>query len=443
MSKSKKNKIIYDRATAINVVYENISPELKGKYTKDQILEILETEDNFQSQSDESFQNKEESPKEDYWETLVNDIVFDLNLRNLPVTREEVDEVLDAEIIYLTQIGAIEAPEPDEEIRDWWKSLDTSWKNIFKQNFDINHNPTVDEIKQILLLKAINCSGKRILSLEPLLRLTNLEVLDCSKTQVRSLEKISHLNYLTELNCSSTLIDDLLPLQNLQSLSFLNISNTIITNLEPLGMLSNLQSVNCDYTRVTNIDPILLVPNISYDGTIVNNKIIDTSIQDEFFEEAARLIVQHQHGSTSLIQRKLKLGYNRAGRIIDQVEGAGIIGPFEGSSAREVNVKDLGTLEKFFSSSLANFADFKRKEEIAHARNQNANITTDMPNSSTTPPKNDPTVTKQETHSQLDAEQSDYAASDSESTKTLPRWISIIMVGAIIIVSILLYQKCK
>ncbi len=54
------------------------------------------------------------------------------------------------------------------------------------------------------------------------------------------------------------------------------------------------------------------------------------------FEEAARLIVMHQQGSTSLIQRKLKLGYNRAGRIIDQLEAAGIVGPFEGSKARDV-----------------------------------------------------------------------------------------------------------
>src|SRR5690606_5731439 len=57
----------------------------------------------------------------------------------------------------------------------------------------------------------------------------------------------------------------------------------------------------------------------------------DLSDRDALFEEAARLIVMHQQGSTSLIQRKLKLGYNRAGRIIDQLEAAGIVGPFEGS----------------------------------------------------------------------------------------------------------------
>lgn len=65
---------------------------------------------------------------------------------------------------------------------------------------------------------------------------------------------------------------------------------------------------------------------------------------DALFEEAARLVVLHQQGSTSLIQRKLKLGYNRSGRIIDQLEAAGIVGPFEGSKAREVLVQDEESL---------------------------------------------------------------------------------------------------
>lgn len=68
------------------------------------------------------------------------------------------------------------------------------------------------------------------------------------------------------------------------------------------------------------------------------------------FEDAARLIVMHQQGSTSLIQRKLKLGYNRAGRIIDQLEAAGVVGPFEGSKAREVLLPDDYALEQFLNN---------------------------------------------------------------------------------------------
>jgi len=76
------------------------------------------------------------------------------------------------------------------------------------------------------------------------------------------------------------------------------------------------------------------------------SKDFDPAERDELFEDAARIIVQHQHGSTSLLQRKLKLGYNRAGRIIDQLEAAGIVGPFEGSKAREVRIKDELSLEQ-------------------------------------------------------------------------------------------------
>ena len=73
----------------------------------------------------------------------------------------------------------------------------------------------------------------------------------------------------------------------------------------------------------------------------------DPGERDELFEDAAYLIVASQQGSTSLLQRKLKLGYNRAGRIIDQLEAAGIVGPFEGSKAREVKIATEFALEQF------------------------------------------------------------------------------------------------
>ena len=73
----------------------------------------------------------------------------------------------------------------------------------------------------------------------------------------------------------------------------------------------------------------------------------DGEDKDALFDDAARILVQHQQGSASLLQRKMKIGYNRAGRIIDQMEEAGIIGPFEGSKARQVLISDLDTLEQF------------------------------------------------------------------------------------------------
>ncbi|MDC0955553.1 DNA translocase FtsK 4TM domain-containing protein [bacterium] len=73
---------------------------------------------------------------------------------------------------------------------------------------------------------------------------------------------------------------------------------------------------------------------------------IDISDRDKLFREAAEVIVIAQQGSASLLQRKLKLGYNRAGRLIDQLEAAGIVGPFEGSKARQVIITDLSALDR-------------------------------------------------------------------------------------------------
>ncbi|KAF2331423.1 MULTISPECIES: DNA translocase FtsK [Flavobacterium] len=80
------------------------------------------------------------------------------------------------------------------------------------------------------------------------------------------------------------------------------------------------------------------------------NLDIDISERDTLFREAAEIIVNAQQGSASLLQRKLKLGYNRAGRLIDQLEAAGIVGPFEGSKARSVNILDLNALDQFFNN---------------------------------------------------------------------------------------------
>ncbi|MBL8000808.1 MAG: DNA translocase FtsK 4TM domain-containing protein [Flavobacteriales bacterium] len=75
--------------------------------------------------------------------------------------------------------------------------------------------------------------------------------------------------------------------------------------------------------------------------------------RDSMFEEAARLVVQTQQGSTSLIQRKLKLGYNRAGRIVDQLEAAGVLGPFEGSKARRVMIPNEAALAAHLNTGVA------------------------------------------------------------------------------------------
>ncbi len=82
-------------------------------------------------------------------------------------------------------------------------------------------------------------------------------------------------------------------------------------------------------------------------GTSLDNNISD---RDQLFREAAEIIVTAQQGSASLLQRKLKLGYNRAGRLIDQLEAAGIVGHFEGSKARQVLVTDLVALDQLLEN---------------------------------------------------------------------------------------------
>jgi S-DNA-T family DNA segregation ATPase FtsK/SpoIIIE len=99
-------------------------------------------------------------------------------------------------------------------------------------------------------------------------------------------------------------------------------------------------------------DAHLLPEYVSDEGTSTKeNNIAD---RDALFKEAAEVVVNAQQGSASLLQRKLKLGYNRAGRIIDQLEAAGIVGPFEGSKAREVMFRDVISLHEFLAKENEN-----------------------------------------------------------------------------------------
>jgi S-DNA-T family DNA segregation ATPase FtsK/SpoIIIE len=124
--------------------------------------------------------------------------------------------------------------------------------------------------------------------------------------------------------------------------------------------INRLQSPYVDTSEVETIcefigsqrgyDDAYQLPEFIGDEGGDNISDVDLSERDALFEDAARIIVLHQQGSTSLIQRKLKLGYNRAGRLIDQLEAAGVVGPFEGSKAREVLIPDEYSLEQLLSN---------------------------------------------------------------------------------------------
>jgi S-DNA-T family DNA segregation ATPase FtsK/SpoIIIE len=123
--------------------------------------------------------------------------------------------------------------------------------------------------------------------------------------------------------------------------------NSVLTRLQcPFLDTDEIEHI-CDYIgSQRGYDSAYLLP--AYEEEENGLSTVEIGEQDSLFEEAARLIVAHQQGSTSLIQRKLKLGYNRAGRLIDQLEAAGIVGPFEGSKAREVLISDEHSLDLLF-----------------------------------------------------------------------------------------------
>ena len=93
-----------------------------------------------------------------------------------------------------------------------------------------------------------------------------------------------------------------------------------------------------------------LLPEPEMDDDDSGNKSFDPKNRDKLFEDCARVVVQMQSGSTSNLQRRFNLGYNRAGRIMDQLEAASIVGPAVGSKPREVYFKSDSELEQFFES---------------------------------------------------------------------------------------------
>lgn len=125
------------------------------------------------------------------------------------------------------------------------------------------------------------------------------------------------------------------------------------------GELSRLQCVFVDTPEVDSVCEFIgdqrgypqafLLPEY-IDEKDLEGKDFDLGDKDPLFEEAARLIVQNQVGSTSLIQRRMKLGYNRAGRLMDQLEAAGVVGPNQGSKARDVLIKTEMDLEQYLST---------------------------------------------------------------------------------------------
>ncbi len=130
-----------------------------------------------------------------------------------------------------------------------------------------------------------------------------------------------------------------------------------------LAIGSDMVRLQCPFVDTPEVDKIVdfIAQQKGYPEAFMLPEFVDEQSQkekadlmdgdrDPLFSDAARIIVQHQQGSTSLIQRRLKLGYNRAGRLMDQLEAAGVVGPSQGSKPREVLYNDLGHLEQYLQS---------------------------------------------------------------------------------------------
>jgi S-DNA-T family DNA segregation ATPase FtsK/SpoIIIE len=129
----------------------------------------------------------------------------------------------------------------------------------------------------------------------------------------------------------------------------------------PVSTGNSLTRVQCAFVDTPEVEAIahfigdqpgyptaFMLPEY-YDESGEDSSMVDLKNRDGLFDEAARLIVLNQTGSTSAIQRKFSIGYNRAGRIMDQLEAAGIVGPNEGSKARQVLLQDEYSLEQLLS----------------------------------------------------------------------------------------------
>lgn len=149
-----------------------------------------------------------------------------------------------------------------------------------------------------------------------------------------------------------------------------SINNPIEKNekeILPVAQVANLNEVELnEEEKIEQDEPIIKEPSIEEINEIINSAVddyflkdndlewrdFDLNDKDSLFEDAARLIVASQCGSTSLLQRRMKLGYNRAGRLMDQLEAAGIVGPNQGSSVRDVLIKSDSDLEMYLNNSL-------------------------------------------------------------------------------------------
>jgi hypothetical protein len=142
---------------------------------------------------------------------------------------------------------------------------------------------------------------------------------------------------------------------NEQLLKFIELCLTdgVITEKEREVIFRKAAEYNVDIDECEIIlESMIQQKNMSQTSTVSNDEVVTDIIsnRDSLFREAAEIVVEGQQASASLLQRKLKLGYNRAGRLIDELENAGIVGAFDGVNPRKINIPNLQLLEYYFNN---------------------------------------------------------------------------------------------
>lgn len=223
-------------------------------------------------------------------------------------------------------------------LEEWFKTLDITWKRIFKQEIDINRKPTLSDIEKITNIESLDCRGSYIISLEPIQHFKKIKKLDISNTRIKKLDKISNCLSLEEINASNTEIKEISPLKNLINLKKLDISNTKVLSIDELGSIEEIIFYNTPFEK----------KEIELKGR--KNESENRIVLDPLFLQAAEIVVTYHRATTSIIQRILTLGYSRANKIIDQLESTGIISTLNDKKVREVYFKDIDSLNKHLSS---------------------------------------------------------------------------------------------
>lgn len=138
----------------------------------------------------------------------------------------------------------------------WWRNLSHEWKEIFLDNAGIIGTPAIDDLIDIIHLKAIDCFNIQVSNIEPVKELKYLKELNCDNTGISDLTPLENLSYLEKLNCSRNYITDLFPLRKLLQLQYLFCDNNEINSLEPLKKLINIVKLDCGHNQIRSINPV-------------------------------------------------------------------------------------------------------------------------------------------------------------------------------------------